>query len=263
MSHSFGRTWPARRILLGAPLIVCVALAPLLAPHVAARSRPVDVTSATVAYHLTALFTSGPTAGNILEGGISGTLDSTGVLTATLTATTGTTATVTGAVSDTVAGAILTVQGAAAHLTLSGRATGAGGDLGGTITQNGNGPLGSWLLTPETVTHSYAFVGRVDRGNHRGLDLGGTLAVNGTSETSGRFDGSLTLDDGTVFVAEGRLGYGNMQVVIHVPGAGVVMGAATPSLKLTLAGAPFTLFSGSFVGPVAGDSGRWSAGQSS
>ncbi len=255
------------RVLLGVALALGIALAPVVTPRVAARARVADAPApVAVTYHLAVLLTQGPglvgaTDGQ-LDGQVAGTLDATGTLTATLTATTGATATVTGAVSDTVAGVRLSVQGATGVLTLSGHNAGPGG-YGGTVAQAGLASVGAWLLTPEPVAHSYAFVGSVARGGHRGLNLGGTLAIAATAEPSGRFDGTLTLDDGTVLVAEGQLAYGNLQVIVHVPGAGVVMGVASPSLSYTPTGDPFTLFTGTFAGPTAGDTGVWRAGQTS
>ncbi len=254
-----------QRAALGIALMFCATLAVLGAPHVAARTRiAVAPASVAVAYHLAVLLTQGPGLPGVpdgeLDGQVGGTLDSAGMLTATLIATNGATATVTGSLSDTLMGATLTVRGAAGALTLSGHGAGRGG-YGGSVEQAGLSSVGSWLLTPEPVAHTYAFVGRVARGGHHGLDLGGVLSIAATGEPDGRFDGTLTLDDGAMLVAEGRLAYGNMQVLLHVPGEGVVLGVVAPARAYTLAGDPFTLFSGTFTGPTAGDSGAWKAGQ--
>ncbi len=263
------RTRPFPRLLLGMTLALCIALAPGVTPHAAAGSRAADIPAPVlVTYHLTMLLTQDPglpsAINGQLDGQVSGTLDGAGVLTATLTATSGATATVTGVVSDTVSGVRLAVQGTAGNMALTGHGTGgAPGALGGTVAQAGLSSVGSWVLSPETVAHTYAFVGRVARGGHRDLNLGGTLAIAATGEPDGSFDGALTLDDGTVLVAEGQLAFGNLQLIVHVPGAGVVMGVATPALKYTPQGAPYTLFTGTFAGPTAGDSGEWRAGQSS
>ncbi len=267
MSTRLASPSSVHRAALGVSIALCLALAPIVAPRAAARGRTLDaLPPVAVAYHLAVLLTQGPGLPGAydgqLNGQVAGTLDATGTLTATLTATNGATATVTGAVSDTVAGTRLSVQGAAGNLTLSGHSAGPGG-YGGTVAQAGLAQVGSWLLVSEPVAHTYAFVGSVARGGHRGLNLGGTLAIAATSEPSGRFDGTLTLDDGTVLVAEGQLAYGNLQVVIHLPSAGVVMGVATPRLSYTPTGDPFTLFTGTFAGPTAGDAGVWRAGQTS
>ncbi len=270
MSSLISTRRPAGRILLGAALALGVALAPVVAPHAAARARLADAPApVAVAYHLAVLLTTGPGLADApdgqLDGQVTGLLDSTGALTATLTATSGATATVTGAVSDTVTGARLMVAGATINLTLAGRGTGTAGSgaLGGAVSQAGLPAVGSWRLTPEPVAHTYGFAARVARGGHRGLDLGGTLAIAATGEPDGRFDGTLTRDDGSVLIVDGQLGFGNLQIAVHVPGAGIVLGVATPSAASTLQGDPFVLFTGTFAGPTAGDSGSWRAGQSS
>ncbi len=258
----------AAHLLLGALLIACASgLLPALS-RVSAQARPAAAAvPASVAYHLTALFTTGSMAGNVLDAAVVGSFDSSGVLTATLTATSGATATVNGTLSIATHAVTLTVGGAAANLTLTGSSTGRTGRFAGTIVQPGLASPGSWLLTPEPVSHVYAFGATVARGRHRGRVLGGYITIAATSTPTGRFDASVALDDGnggsTTVAADGWLEAGNVHIVIHLPKEGNLVGVATPSLRRLRGSAPFPYLSGTFVGPSGGDTGSWFATQES
>lgn len=260
----------ARRLLrppLGALLLTClVGLSPAL-PRAHAQSRAADAAPpASVAYHLSALFTDGPQAGTTLDGAVAGTLDSTGALMATLTLTTGITATVTGTLPGAGGGAMLILAGPAGNATLKGTA-GKGGKLAGSMAQAGGTAVGSWLLTAETVTHSYAFNATMSAGKDAGAVTGGTVTIAATSDRTGTFDAVVALDDGnggsTTVAGHGWLDRGNLHLVFSMPGGGTFVGVATPSIKKIRGGSPFTYFSGWFVGPAAGASGSWYAAQGS
>jgi len=258
----------AAHLLCGTLLIACaIGLSPAV-PHVSAHARlDAAAAPASVAYHLTALFTTGSMAGNVMDAAVAGSLDGSGVLTATLTATSGATATVSGALSTVSNGVTLTVSGAAANLTLAGSSTGKTGRFAGAISQTGLASVGSWLLTPEPVSHTYAFGATVSRGRHRGLVLGGYIAIAATSEPTGRFDATVSLDDGsggsTTVPADGWLDAGNVHIVIHLPHQGNLVGVATPSMRRIRGSAPFLYLSGTFVGPSTDDTGSWFATQES
>ncbi len=254
----------AARLFYSALVIASVIGLSSAVPRVSAQARlATAVAPVSVAYHLTALFTTGPTAGNAMDAAVVGSLDSSGVLTATLTAMSGATATVQGTLSTATNGVTLTVRGAAANMTLAGSSTGKAKRFAGSIGQSSLASVGVWLFTPEPVVHTYAFGTTVSRGPHKGLVLGGYIAIAATTEPSGSFDASVSLDNGaggsTTVAAYGALDAGNLHIVIHLPHEGNLAGIAVPSLKRVRGSVPFPYLSGSFVGPTADDTGSWYA----
>lgn len=247
-------TCSIRRVLIIGAVAMCAVLMPMTTSRALAQGRVSDaLTPSPVTFHLSTLFYRGVPAGTAIEGQIVGVLDSGKVLTATLVATSGATSTVTGSLSD--AGARITVRGRAGTFILSGHGAGRGG-YGGNVEAQGATNVGAWLLIPEAVAYSYAFVGRVQRGPHRGQVLSGALALAASS--SGGLDGTFTLDDGGVSAVQGHLAFGNLQVMVQVPGAGVVMGIA-PKGQTTILDVSHDQYTGSFVGPGRGDQGTWVA----
>jgi len=247
----------SRHTIVGAIVLLCSLF--LLAPSALAQGRAADAKAPSpVAYHLTVLVAQGRHAGTTVEGQVSGTLDSTGILTATLTATNGATATVMGTLS--TAGMTVSVQGKAGMFDLRGAY--AHGRYSGTVGPAGGEMIGAWILAPELTARTYTFQGRVANGRYRGFDLGGALSI--ALQSNGRYDGRLTLDDGTILVAEGRLLYNNLDVTVQVPGKGVIRGVA-PVSQRTFPGdaSPTTLYVGTFIGPGTGDRGAWGASLSS
>jgi hypothetical protein len=214
------------------------------------------VTTAPVSYHLYLSYISGPLAGRVVDGGIAGTLDSTGTLTATLLATTGATATVMGTVG---ANTQLTLAGKAVNGTLGGKPTASAGQYSGWLLDQFNDPLASWIITPEPSSPSLNFAGVIRSGKQRGTVLSGTLAL--AVARSGQFDGTLTLDDGTVIPAAGWILYGNMQLTLYLPHGGILIGVA-PKGTINTTGIAQTDYSGTFIGPGTGDHGTWNASQS-
>jgi hypothetical protein len=236
-------------------LALGITLAPMVPHGASARATP-DVTTSPAAYHVHLAYVSGPLAGRTMDGGVMGTLDSTGLLTATLMATSGATATVMGTLG---ASTQLTVAGKAAGGTLSGKPAASAGQYSGLLMDANNQPLASWILTSEPGTPSFNLAAVIRSGKQRGTVLSGTLAL--AIAKSGQFDGVLTLDDGSVVPAGGWLIYGNMQLMLYLPHGGILAGVA-PKGVLNSTGIPQTDYEGTFVGPGTGDHGTWSATQS-
>ncbi len=267
MSRFSPSLWIQPRVRLIRVVIVALCAAAVLgrAPDASAGVRAAAVAPpATVDYHLDILFTQGPTAGNTLTGQVVGTRDGAGAIRATFAGATGLTGTVTGTLisgtapmgaADTAVS--LSVRGTVGAFTLNGHATGAAGSgaYGGTVTQSGLS-AGSYLLTPEPIAASYQFAAKIRVGHRKGTTLSGTLTI--ASESSGRFDGALTLDDGAIYPATGQAPLGNLDVQLYVPGQGLIVGVAPKTVQIIL-GTTYAIYTGTFVGPSAGDGGAWSA----
>jgi len=249
--------WPG---VLGAALTLLLVLGPGRVAATNAQGRHAAATAPLpVTYHLTMLL-SGARTPTAVEGQLSGLLDSRGVLTATLTATSGLTATVTGMLFS--SGSVtVTMRWRGMNLTLSGGAADTG-TRGGTIAMGAAPrPVGAWLLTPEPLTHTYTFDARIATGRYRGQDLGGRLVIALQQGGAGRFDGTLTEDDGTALAVTGALVFGNMQLTIARPGQGRLLGDAAMTQSRTILGDRYTLYKGTFAGPGTGDRGIWTAAQ--
>jgi len=243
----------ALRAFLVCSFAVCTLLVPAMDQHAAAQMRVTDAaTPATVGYHLRVTYVDGANAGRVMDAGVLGMLDAAGTLTATLLATSGMTASVTGTLGKTP---LLSVKSKAVTMTLGGQALRRGGAYGGTLALSDGTAAGSWLLTPELAAASLEFAGVIRNGKMRGTNFSGTL--NLMADRVGRFDGSLALDDGTVVVAEGRMVFGNLQVMFYLP-SGTIMGIAPRSTTI-LNNAVVASYSGMFVGPGTGDRGTWTA----
>ena len=261
----------ARRLLhrlFGLGLIAClVGFFPSMRAASAQVQHDASPTSASVAYHLTALFTGGARAGKTLEGAVAGTLDSTGVLTATITMWSGATSAITGTLSTAGSGATLTVSGKALTAALTGTASGKAGAFAGSMSQAGSSSAGSWLLVPETVAHQYSFNATISRGKGVGTVIGGSIATSAPADPTAAFDAAVSLDDGnggyTTVPGYGWWSRGNLHIVFSLPTGETFVGIATSSMKKLRGSAPFTYLSGWFVGPAAGDSGTWYAAQGS
>jgi hypothetical protein len=202
-----------------------------------------------VTYHLAAQVVSGTSAGSI-EGQVSGNLDTTGILTATLTLADNTTASVKGTITTTAG---LTLKGKAATASLSGKVLNKkAGTWGGTVATLANPTAGSWVLTPETQTVSFALGGKSGTGSADKVALAGEVTLNLTADGWG--DGNFAfLDNDTVLPVEGRVVGSNMTATIFWPSnKGTVMVVATS--KTTVGVLKWT---GTFVGPAAGDFGTF------
>jgi hypothetical protein len=154
--------------------------------------------------------------------------------------------------------ATLSLQVPTGTFKLSGT-TGKSGVLTGTVGTNASQDvLGAWLMIPETVPHSYGFAGRVTAGPDRGTVLSGTLATVAASAKSSWFDATYYSDDGPTFSASGGIQNALLVVSIWVKGMGQVTGGGLLKVQIVL-GTKYITYSGTFVGPRAGDSGQWSA----
>ena len=251
---------PRRLHLLSATL----AVLPLLiigAGSVAARDPgrgQADAAAQAVAYHLTLV--GGLAQPSAVEGQVSGMLDSQGVLTATLTTTDGLTTTVRGTLAPT-GGVTLTMQWRGTGWTLSGRMAASGRGSGSITMAAASGSAGAWLLAPELVSRTFSLDAHIGTGRYRGQDLGGRLVIALEQGGAGRFDGTLTEDEGTTLAVRGLLVFGNMQIIIAGPGHGRLMGDAAMTQSRTVLGDPYTLYKGTFAGPGTGDRGTWTAAQ--
>jgi hypothetical protein len=218
--------------------------------HAVSAAKPAAaVTTAAVTYHLAAQVVSGMGAGSI-EGQVSGMLDSTGVLTATLTLANNTTASVKGTITTS---AQLAVKGKAANATLSGKILNQkAGTWGGMVATTANANAGSWVLTPETQTLTFALGGKSGTGSADKVALAGEVTLNLTADGWG--DGTFAfLANDTVLPVEGRASNGNMTATIFWPkNKGTVMVIGTS--KTTVGVLKWT---GTFVGPATGDSGTF------
>ena len=156
-----------RKTVLGVVLVLLTVLGGGMAPraHAAGSRAAAPVTTSDVAYHLAAQLLSGPRAGSTIAGQVSGTMDSTGMLTATLTLASGRSAHVKGMLA---AQATLTVAGKAANMTLSGSTLDRkAGIWGGMVALGASTNAGTWTLTPE-ITDRRLQLRRQERGwKHR------------------------------------------------------------------------------------------------
>jgi hypothetical protein len=263
MSRRNRSSYPHRR-LASIVLLLCLAL-PFIGAHTAAaHSRTADATPpAAVHYHLVAVVTGGPAAGTGIEGGVSGMLDSTGVLTATAVTAMGQTAAITGTLQGGGSRPVkLIMANAGGTWSLTG-APNKAGVLAGSISAAGSSaPIGAWAMTPETSSHTYAFVAKVTAGPDTGSVVSGTLVTLVTSATATSFDATYYDDGGDVSTAEGRLANSNLELLLDIPHLGVAIGAAPQAVE-TILGVSYTTYSGSFAGPSKGDAGQWTASQTS
>src|SRR5260370_41685336 len=259
-----GFAQPARRVCLGLMLTLGIVAFPASPAHVLAHSRAADATApAAVAYHLSVLYSGGSAAGTAIDGKVVGSIDSTGTLTATLTTTTALTATVTGSVKTSTSATpsvSLTLQGPAATYSLSRSSVSVKHGLFAGQTMQASQATGSFALSLEGTATTYQFAGTVSAGRHKGATLSGVLAT--VTDAWGRFDGTLTLDDGTAYIAYGHVTGANLLVQIKVPHCGTIEGVAPHTVQIVY-GTAYTLFGGTFIGPGGPDSGKWTASPTS
>jgi hypothetical protein len=95
----------------------------------------------------------------------------------------------------------------------------------------------------------YSFEGRVRKGPSKGTELAGQLRL--TPGEAGSVAGALTLGDGTAIPVSGRLANGNLSVTFDLGNGVLVFGIGQADED--------GVFEGPFVGPAAGDSGKWEA----
>jgi hypothetical protein len=95
----------------------------------------------------------------------------------------------------------------------------------------------------------YFFEGRVRKGPSKGTLLAGPLRL--TPGEAGSVAGTLTLEDGTAVPVSGRLASGNLNVTFDLGNDVLIFGIGQADED--------GVFKGPFIGPAAGDSGKWEA----
>lgn len=95
----------------------------------------------------------------------------------------------------------------------------------------------------------YSFEGRVRKGPSKGTELAGKLRL--TPGDAGSVSGELTLGDGTQVPVSGRLANGNLSVTFDLGNGVLIFGIGQADED--------GVFEGPFIGPAAGDSGKWEA----
>jgi len=262
-------------MLSGLALTAMITVAPSVQAAGARRVATAAVTTTAVSYRFDAQIVHGAKAGAPVHGWLSGSLDSTGVLTATLTATGLTpltpgcaahqefgpacglpaSANVSGRTMDRGAAALalLTAAGKGWTWILAGGAVGMAGQWTGTLTQ-GSAYVGTWSLTPQTATVHIDMGGRTDAKSKDKVVLTSSINLNVTAD--GWAIGTFSPIDGSYpTIVQGFVNAKNGSVEIAVPmskmGAVLVTGWSRP-------GFGNLRWTGSFVGPAIGDYGTWS-----
>jgi len=244
----------------GVFLVLALLLAMPAAPSAQAISRVAVVTTTNIAYQVSGQLGSTP-----LAGWLSGTRDSTGIVTATLTTADATTsAPMVEMVSGWIVGsgssalvllAVTPMAGSRGSTwTMSGGATGTAGQWAGAVTK-GSAPVGSWVLTPQTSVFSLYFGGKSAATSKDKVSIGGSISAGVTA--GGWADGTYSSFDGSVTtVVHGWVNRGG-DIAFTIPWgkAGVVAVIGTKStLKVSR-----PRLSGAFIGPGVGDFGAWTA----
>lgn len=257
-------------------LVVGVAMPLTVARSVHAATRTAaPVTTSSVSFRFDAQVVYGASAGKMIHGWISGSMDSTGVLTATLTAdgltplTPGcaphgdfgpacglpASANVSGKTMGSGASAVATFRAVGKGWTwvLAGGAVGTAGAWAGTLTQ-GSAYVGTWSLTPQTTAVHIDLGGRSDAKSKDGVVLSTSINLNVTAD--GWAIGTFSPIDGSYpTIVQGYVNANKGSVTISVP-----MGKMGTVLLTGWSRLGFGVLNwkGSFVGPAAGDYGTWS-----
>jgi hypothetical protein len=248
------------RALSGVLLVLALAASLALVPATHASSRPAAVTTSSIAYRL-----SGQLGTTSLAGWVSGTEDSTGIITATLTlADPVTQAPVTenangmivgkGASAQILLSVTPTKGSKAAAWSMAGGATSTTGVWAGSITK-GSSAAGAWTLTPQTSTISLNFGGKSGATSKDKVSVSGLISAGVTA--AGWADGTYTSFDGSVTtVVHGWVNKGgDVEFTIPLGKAGtVVLVGLQGKILLT-----HQSWSGTFIGPGVGDTGTWIA----
>jgi hypothetical protein len=228
-----------------------------------------------VSYRFDAQLIQGAHAGTAVQGWLSGTLDSTGILTATLTTDVLTPlmpgcapytdfgpacglppeANVSGKITGSGASAAVTMTavGKGWTWTLAGGAAGTSGAWAGALSQ-GSALLGTWMLTPQTTTLHIDVGIKSDAKSKDKIVLVGAINLNITA--TGWAIGTFSPIDGTLpVVVQGYVNTKNSSVEASIPmgttGAVLLTGYSRPGFNVLK-------WSGTFAGPATGDFGAWS-----
>jgi len=251
-------------------LVLVMALSCAATPAAQARgTAAAPVTTTAVTYLLDTQLVHGPTGATGVHGWLSGTLNSTGLLTATLTSgelsplTAGcapyvdfgpacglpASANVTGNVTDGVAALI--AKGKGWTWVLAGATSSLAGSWAGTLTQ-GNSGVGSWALTPATTTIHIDAAIKSDAKSTDKVVLVGSINLYVTLD--GRAVGTFSPQDGSLPIVV--QGWANN---IDFPSVAVAIPRGKMGTMLLTAwsrtGFGTKHWNGSFVGPAKSDHG--------
>lgn len=274
MAGILNRRRVLRMVVPGGLLVLALLLTLVSVPPARATGRVAAVTTTSISYRFEAQLTTGAHVGAALHGWLSGTQDSTGVLTATLTTDVlprlsagcaphtdfaaacvlPPTANVSGHVSGKGANATLalTARGKGWTWILGGSAVGATGRWAGTLTQ-GSTYAGPWTLTPIASTiHIDLGLKSAAKSKHK-LAATGALDLNVTAD--GQVIGTYSpANGGLPSIVQGYANANKASITVAVPmgqnASILVTGWSRPGFNVLN-------WTGSFVGPATGDYGTW------
>lgn len=258
-------------VLIGLVMMAAITVAPSAQAAGAKRSVATPVTTTAISFRLDAQVIHGAA----VHGWLSGSMDSTGVLTATLTAAglpplqagcaphvefgpacgLPASANVTGHVigSGPSSSATLVAVGNGWTWILAGSAVGSAGQWAGTLTQ-GTTYAGTWSLTPQTTTVNIYMGGRSDAKSKDKLIITAAISLHVTAD--GWAIGTYSPLNGSFpSIVQGYVNPNKASVSLSIP-----MGAKGYVLATGWSRQGFNNlnWTGSMVGPATGDYGTWS-----
>jgi len=277
MTGTLNRRRLLRTTVSGGLLVLVMTLTLAVAPHAQARARaaaaaPVTITP--ISYRFDGVLTAGAHVGAVLHGWLSGTQDSTGVLTATLTTDVlprlsagcapyvdfgpacglPPTANVGGHIVGTgpAATTALTAKGLGWTWVLAGSAGGATSAWAGAVLQ-GSATVGTWTLTPQTATIHIDLGLKSDAKSKGKVSLNGALDIGVTA--AGWAIGTYSPINGTLpSIVQGYVNAQKSSLEAALPlgarGSVLITGWSRPGFNVLN-------WTGSFVGPAAGQHGTW------
>ncbi len=269
MTRAFNQRRASYKSVSGIILVLAMVLAFAITPSAhASTPKAAPVTVSTIAYLLEAQMVGGARAGSTVHGLLSGSMDSTGLVTATLS---------TAEIAPLMAGCAPHIEfgpacglppsanvsgmvlGGAASLTASGKGwswvlaggkAASAGSWAGTLTQGSN-YVGSWALTPATTTVNINVAIKSDPKSKDKLVLAG--AINLHSTLDGRAFGTFSPLDGSLpTVVQGWASADKSSISVSIP-----MGKTGYVLFTAWSRPGFGAlhWNGTYVGPSNGDYG--------
>ncbi len=276
MTGTLNRRRLLRTTVSGGLLALALTLTLAIAPHAQTRVRAAaaPVAPTPISYRFDGVLTAGAHAGAVLHGWMSGMQDSTGVLTATLTTDVlprlkagcapyvdfgpacglPPTANVGGRIVGTgpAATTALTARGLGWTWVLAGAAGGAANAWAGALLQ-GSANIGTWTLTPQVATV------HIDLGLKSDAKSKGKVSLNGAVDlgvtASGWAIGTYSPINGTLpSIVQGYVNAKKSSIEAELPmgsrGSVLITGWSRPGFNVLN-------WTGSFVGPAAGQHGTW------
>jgi hypothetical protein len=277
MTGTLNRRRLLRTTVSGSLLVLALTLTLSVAPHAQARvgaAAAAPVTTTAISYRFDGVLTAGAHAGAALHGWLSGTQDSTGVLTATLTTDVlprlsagcaphvdfgpacglPPTANVGGRIvgAGPVATTALTAKGLGWTWVLAGSAGGATSTWAGTLLQ-GSANVGTWTLTPQTTTIHIDLGLKSDAKSKGKVSLTGAVDLGATA--AGWAIGTYSpANGGLPSIVQGYVNAQKSSVEAALPlgsrGSVLITGWSRPGFNVLN-------WTGTFVGPAAGEHGTW------